>query len=79
MNIEIYGRPGCGYCVQAKKVCDANQLSYTYLDLQTDPTLKESLQARMPVPLKTVPQIFVDGEYLPGGYTGLVGFVQNLV
>ena len=34
--IEIWGKPACPFCDQAKALCEARQLEYTYKQLGTD-------------------------------------------
>lgn len=66
--IEIYGTNDCAYCKRAVKVCEANNLEYKYHNISDDPNLMTEMFGRMGTPLRQVPQIFIDGEYHPGGY-----------
>lgn len=70
MKAEIYGASWCTYCVQAKKLCEVNNIEYEYLDVDDEDTLKV-LEERVGGRIKTVPQIFLDGKFIPGGFTGL--------
>jgi glutaredoxin 1 len=71
--IEIYGRPeGCIYCKNAKDL--VNKLGVPYVFNNTnEESVKQELLSRIPEDVKdtqegkTVPQIFVDGNYI-GGY-----------
>ncbi|MDP4034145.1 MAG: glutaredoxin domain-containing protein [Pseudorhodobacter sp.] len=67
-RIEIFTRPGCGYCVAAKRLLVQHDLSFTEFDLSV-PEHLEALQQRAPQ-ARTVPQIFVGTEYI-GGYDNL--------
>ncbi len=73
MEVVIYGKPGCSYCVKAKSLCEAKGISYQYKQVGTDIT-KELLEGLVGNPIKTVPQIFIheDGFYnYVGGYDQL--------
>lgn len=71
MHVEIYGTPHCTFCKQAVKLCEANNLEMTYIDLSTAPEQRPVLEERVGGPVRTVPQIFVDGLHLPGGFMDL--------
>ena len=70
MKVEIYGAEWCTFCKQAAKLCEAKSLEYTYIDIDDSSNLK-ALEERMGTKVKSVPQIFIDGEYIPNGFTGL--------
>lgn len=74
MNFEIYTKENCTYCIQAKNLLAQRKLSYTEVPFSAE--LKESIQARAPegVTIRTVPQIFLDGNYV-GGYLQLVEYL----
>lgn len=65
--VTIYGTPFCNYCQLAKDLCDEENIDYLYIDMFENETAVEDVTAYIG-PFKTVPQIFVDGEYI-GGYT----------
>lgn len=67
MNVEIYGRPACPYCENAKALCAERGLSHVYYDIQADPARYGEFIVRTRG-AKTVPQIFI-GEVLIGGFT----------
>jgi glutaredoxin 1 len=77
--VEIYGTPDCGFCKRAVKVCEANNIKYVYYDLSAKVELVSEMCARIGQPLRTVPQIFVDDSYVPGGYTGFAEYVNNFI
>jgi glutaredoxin len=70
MKIEIYGAEWCAYCKQAISLCKSRNIQYEYFDVDTGSTLK-LLEERINSKVKTVPQIFLDGRYIPGGFSGL--------
>ena len=60
--ITIYGKPMCPFCDKAKALCEQRGYNYEYKTLGTDYT-KEELLETFPG-AKTVPQIFLDSEYI---------------
>lgn len=46
-KIEIFTRPGCGYCVAAKRLLVQHDLSFTEFDLSV-PEHLETLRQRAP-------------------------------
>lgn len=67
-RIEIFTRPGCGYCVAAKRLLVQHDLSFTEYD-PSDPRNLAILQQRAPQ-ARTVPQIFVGAHHI-GGFDNL--------
>ena len=61
----------CGYCDAAKKLLQDHGQEYEELDVMEASALMEEYN------LRTVPQIFIDGELLEGGYTGLKGYYNG--
>jgi glutaredoxin 1 len=76
-QFTIYGRPGCGYCVSAKQLCEIKQLDYKYVDMWAEGISKEDLAKSAGKPVFTVPQIF-HGETHVGGFDDLQVYVANL-
>ncbi len=76
MSFEIYTKENCSYCTQAKSLLQQRKLAYTEIPFSVE--LKESIQARAPegITIRTVPQIFLDGEYV-GGYLQLVEYLAK--
>ncbi len=66
MKVEIYSKPQCPYCVQAKALAEreGHELTYKMLDEDFD---RETLMETFPG-ARTFPQIIVDGEKI-GGFT----------
>ena len=63
--IEIYTRPGCGYCSAAKSLLTRKKAVFTEFDVAMDPTLREKMWDRAGAG-STFPQIFI-GEVHVGG------------
>lgn len=66
MKVEIYSKPQCPFCVQAKALAEREgyELTYKMLDEDFD---RETLMETFPG-ARTFPQIIVDGEKI-GGFT----------
>jgi glutaredoxin 3 len=62
--IEIYGKPACPHCDQAKRLCEQRELDYKYYQLDTDFTREEVLE--MFPGARTFPQIKVSGKSIGG-------------
>jgi glutaredoxin 3 len=63
--IEIYTRPGCGYCSAAKSLLTRKKATFTELDVAIDPTLRQEMWDRAGAG-STFPQIFI-GKLHVGG------------
>ncbi len=63
--IEIYTRPGCGYCSAAKSLLARKNAAYIELSVATDPGLRQQMYDRAGAG-STFPQIFI-GEMHVGG------------
>jgi len=63
--IEIYTRPGCGYCTAAKSLLTRKNAAYTEFNVATDPSLRQQMYDRAGAG-STFPQIFI-GEMHVGG------------
>ena len=75
MFVEIYGTPSCSFCVKAKKLVEANDIEYTYTDV-SDLEERANMNLRLKVPARSVPQIFIDGKHIAGGYNELVECIK---
>ena len=75
MKVEIYSKPQCPYCVQAKALAEREgyELTYKMLDEDFD---RETLMETFPG-ARTFPQIIVDGKKI-GGYTEFKQLVDEL-
>jgi glutaredoxin 3 len=63
--IEIYTRPGCGYCSAAKSLLTRKKATFTEFDVAIDPTLRQEMWDRAGAG-STFPQIFI-GKLHVGG------------
>ena len=71
MSAEVYGTEACGYCRRAKSLLEARGIEYEEF-IVGEHISREALSRKIGKPVLTVPQIFLDGEYI-GGYTELAG------
>lgn len=68
-KIEIYTRPGCGYCTHAKRLLTNKGLDYVEYDVYENPVYIKELQQRTTG--RTYPQISIE-ELSVGGFTELL-------
>ena len=64
MNVEIYTRDGCGYCVRAKKLLDERAPGYTEFNASVDPKYREEMMTRSGG--TTFPQVFIGDVHVGG-------------
>lgn len=76
MNIIIYSKPNCPWCVKAKELMNKLGMKYDEKKLDEDYT-RDDLRLLVPenLPL-TVPQIFVDDNRI-GGYEDFAEWCDN--
>lgn len=75
-SVIIYGRASCGFCVQARQLCESRGLSHRWVDIEKENISKEELSRMTGTPVRTVPQIFV-GETPVGGFTEFADYVAR--
>jgi glutaredoxin 3 len=63
--IEIYTRPGCGYCSAAKSLLTRKKVVFTEYDAGKDPNVRQAMYDRAGAGT-TFPQIFI-GDLHVGG------------
>jgi glutaredoxin 3 len=63
--IEIYTRPGCGYCTAAKSLLTRKNAAFTEFNVATDPGLREQMWDRAGAG-STFPQIFIGSTHVGG-------------
>lgn len=68
MTLEIYSKDWCPYCKKAKALLQAENVSYTEIDITQDEEREKEMIERSG--RRTVPQIFLDGRNL-GGFDDL--------
>ena len=76
MKVEIYSKPACPFCVQAKNLAEQKGYQYTYKMLDEDFT-REELMEKFPT-ARTFPQIVVEGQSI-GGFTEFKALVDKQV
>ena len=64
-TIEIFTRPGCGYCSAAKSLLTRKNAAFTEYDVATDPKFGSEMVARSNGGT-TFPQIFIDKVHVGG-------------
>jgi|TARA_R110001606_G_scaffold384112_2_gene546782 glutaredoxin 3 len=74
MKVEIYSKPQCPYCVQAKALAERKGYNVIYKMLDEDFD-REALMETFPG-ARTFPQIIVDGEKI-GGFTEFKALVDT--
>lgn len=72
--VEIYTTPLCGYCHAAKRLLNGKGVSFSEIDISTDPALRQEMMQRANG-RRTVPQIFV-GQTHVGGYDDMNALEQ---
>ncbi|WMT74744.1 glutaredoxin 3 [Bradyrhizobium sp. Ash2021] len=63
--IDIFTRPGCGYCSAAKSLLTRKNAVYTEFNVATDPTLRQQMWDRAGAG-STFPQIFIGATHVGG-------------
>jgi glutaredoxin 3 len=63
--IEIYTRPGCGYCGAAKSLLARKKAAFTEFDVAIDPAFRQEMNDRAGAG-STFPQIFIGGTHIGG-------------
>lgn len=61
-DVLLYTTRGCPYCVVAKRALDGRGIPYREVDITRTPHVRDELKARTGE--WSVPQVFVDGEYI---------------
>ena len=69
----IYGKKDCPFCAMAKEELKLRGIVYDYVDLQEIGKTAKEVTGRRDV--KTVPQIYIEGEYV-GGYDELMVYLD---
>jgi glutaredoxin 3 len=64
-TIEIYTRPGCGYCSAAKSLLTRKKAAFTEFDVARDSTFRQQMWDRAGAGT-TFPQIFIGQTHVGG-------------
>ena len=72
--ITVYSKNNCPYCTRAKALLELNDIEYTEINIEQDANARKRI---VEAGLRTVPQIYIDDQLLPGGYNGLAGQSQE--
>ena len=63
--IEIYTRPGCGYCTAAKSLLSRKSAPFTELSIAANPAYRDEMYRRVGTDA-TFPQIFIGKTHVGG-------------
>ena len=63
-NVEIYTRPGCGYCSAAKSLLAHKRAAFTEFDVAKDPAFRQQMFQRTGAQI--FPQIFIGQTHVGG-------------
>jgi len=63
--IEIFTRPGCGYCSAAKSLLNRKKATFTEYDAGKDPGVRQKMYDRAGAG-STFPQIFIGETHIGG-------------
>lgn len=74
MNVLVYSKKQCSFCVKAKALLDMKNIPYRESVIGED-ILREDFMSIFPEQ-KSVPLIVIDGQKV-GGYQELVEFLDN--
>ncbi|MDX1755815.1 MAG: GrxA family glutaredoxin [Marinobacter sp.] len=75
-HVSIFGRPSCGFCVRAQRLCELKELPFRFIDMMAEGITKADLEKTIGKPVLTVPQIFVGDQHV-GGYTEFAAFLRQ--
>jgi glutaredoxin 3 len=64
-KVELYTTQWCGYCARARALLDKKGVAFTDIDVDADSAKRDEMVARSGGG-RTVPQIFIDGDYIGG-------------
>ena len=65
MEVEIYSTPACGQCMMAKTLLKSKSIPFTEYTIGKD-VEKSAVEERIGESIRSVPQIFVNDEYIGG-------------
>ena len=68
MSYVVYSMEGCASCVSAVKLLESRKAVFEVKKIDEDPAAWQWLKDQG---LRSMPQIFLDGVLIPGGFAGL--------
>ncbi|HJL97290.1 MAG TPA: glutaredoxin domain-containing protein [Candidatus Poseidoniaceae archaeon] len=71
-KVELYTNRGCGACVNAKRLLDSKKVNYVEKKLGSSKRIDAEFHIRTNGS-KTIPQIFIDDEWI-GGFEELLTY-----
>jgi glutaredoxin len=72
MDIKVVTEMWCEYCVRAKSLLKEHNIEFEEVSISDAMDLMDKYE------LNSIPQIFINGVLLEGGYTGLKDNIYNL-
>ena len=69
----VYGTQTCPYCTRAKSELSLRGMNFDFVDLDELGKTAAEVTAR---PVTTVPQIYIEGQYV-GGYTEMMEYFNR--
>lgn len=75
MKAVMWSKDNCTYCVQAKKILELNNVEIEVRHLDGVKWTKDQLLEAVPT-ARTVPQIFINDEYI-GGFNEVVKYLET--
>lgn len=74
MSVEVWSKPGCFYCDQAKKLLEKFDVQYTEKCVGKEYTVEQFREAAPNA--KSYPQIIIHGNIV-GGFTDLLDYIEQ--
>jgi len=66
--ITVYSKNNCSFCLRAKQLLETKGVTYAEINIEEDMDARQRL---VNAGVRSVPQIFINEQMLPGGYNGL--------
>lgn len=65
MKAKLYTKPTCPFCIKAKAILAEKGVDYEDIDVSSNPELRAKVSESVGG-YRTVPMIFLDGEFIGG-------------
>lgn len=75
-NVELYGNPGCGNCVQAEDLLKKKGINFTFTNIHTENQAKGQ-EIRATHNPKNYPYVFINGQFI-GNHEDLRNRLANV-